>query len=84
MQAVLSQQVSVVLVGEPCLCLAHHCFPGPLWVQQTLSGHLVRDKKGNFHFLFALCRWLVSKNTHVNTIYFSTLEWEISPNQAHK
>lgn len=31
-QKVLSQQVSVVPVAEPCLCLSHHFFQAPLWV----------------------------------------------------
>lgn len=38
MQEVLSQQVSVVQVGEPCLCLSHHFFPGPLWAPADAVG----------------------------------------------
>lgn len=75
MQAVLSQQVSVVLTGEPCLCLSHHFFPGPLWAQQTIRTPGSRQKRTFSHSLWVV--QMACKHKYLcKGYFFSNLYWK--------
>lgn len=68
----LSQQVYVVRVGEPCLCLSHHYFPGPLWA----PADSVRTPGTRENRKFVNSLWIVQtacKHMHISkvSIFFS-------------